>query len=249
MARTIAVTGKGGVGKTVVAALMIRYLRQHASGAILAVDADPDANLAAVLGAPALKTLGQVREETLRAIKKLPPGMDKAAYIEAGLHETLVETEKVDFLVMGRSEGPGCYCYVNNLLRKFADDLLRSYEWMVMDSEAGLEHLSRRTTTRLDHLVVVVNDSPLSIRTAGSIGEVIASVRNEVRHRHVLLNRVPEDRMDFIRAQLDGLDMKYLGHVPDDRAVEEAIWKGESLCDLDGAAAATVDEIMQKLGA
>ena len=250
MAHTLAVTGKGGVGKTMVAALMIRHLREHASGAVLALDADPDSNLSTVLGVPVENTLGDVREETLKHIKELPPGMDKAAYIEAGLHEIVVETHGVDFLAMGRSEGPGCYCYVNNLLRQFADDLLPSYQWMVMDSEAGMEHLSRRTASRLDHLIVVVNQSPLSIDCAGRITEVIAAVHNEVRNSHFLINNVPEDRVDSVREKVDGLGLTYLGYIPHDDAIEQMIFDGRSLYDLDDAEMSSrIGDVMEKLGA
>ena len=250
MAKTIAVTGKGGVGKTTITALIIRHLRDRAAGAILAIDADPDCNLATVLGVHVDHTLGDVREETLEAVRKLPLGMDKASYIQAGLHETLVETRKVDFLVMGRPEGPGCYCYVNNLLRKFADDLLPSYEWVVMDSEAGMEHLSRRTASRLDHLVVVVNGNPLSIDCARRIGGVIASVKNDVRNKYLLINGVPEERIESVRRRAGELEMTYLGCIPHDEAVEEKVLTGRSLYELgDTEATLRMGEVMRKLGA
>ena len=250
MATRIAVTGKGGVGKTLVAALMVAHLKTRASGAVLAIDADPDANLGTLLGVCIPTTLGDVREQTLQQIRDLPAGMDKAAYIEAGLHETLVETETVDFLAMGRSEGPGCYCYVNNLLRKFAEDLLPSYQWMVMDSEAGMEHLSRRTAASLDHLVVVVNQSPLSIDCARRIQAVIASVHHHVRHAHVLVNNVPEDRVSSVREKLTDLDMAYLGHLPHDEEIEQMVFDGRSLYESSGTVAgAKMLEIMGKLGA
>jgi len=250
MARTIVVTGKGGVGKSTVAALMISYLKEHASGAVLAVDADADANLGTILGVPVANTIGNVREETLANISKLPAGMDKAAYIEAGLHEVLVETPKVDFLSMGRPEGPGCYCYINNLLRKFSEDLLTSYEWLVMDSEAGMEHLSRRTAARVDHLVLVINRNPLSIDCARRITEVIASVKNDVRNKHVLINGVPENAVQSVQEKAADLDAPYLGHIPYDEAVEENIFSGRSLYDLvDSRAVDNMAEMMQKLGA
>ncbi|MFH1730973.1 MAG: AAA family ATPase [Planctomycetota bacterium] len=249
MAKTIVITGKGGVGKTVIAALMIRHLREHAAGPVLAIDADPDANLGTVLGVEVHDTLGDVREQTLAEIRKLPPGMDKAAYIEAGLHETIVETDGVDFLVMGRPEGPGCYCYVNNLLREFADKLLPSYQWMVMDSEAGMEHLSRRTASHVDHLIAVVDENPLSMDCARRIEAVIASVKNEVRHKHVLANGVPEDRLETVRAAMNRLDMEYLGCIPHDEAIREAIIAGRPLTELgDSPAVAKISELMDKLG-
>lgn len=250
MAITIAVTGKGGVGKTVVAALMIRHLRSLRAGPVLAIDADPDANLGTVLGVAASRTLGDLREASLTEVRKLPPGMNKAAYIEAGLHETIVETEGVDFLVMGRPEGPGCYCYVNNLLREFADKLLPSYAWMVMDSEAGLEHLSRRTAAHLDHLVVVINENPLSIDCARRISQVVASVKNDVRRQHLLVNDVPENRADAVFAKTVGLKMNRLGCIPHDDAVARMILEGQTLYELDNTPAVSrMAEIMKRLGA
>ena len=138
MARLIAVTGKGGVGKTTLAALIVRHLRARATGAILALDADPDANLATLLAGPVETTIGDLREEVLRNIRDIPAGMSKANYVEAGLHQLIVETPRVDLITMGHGEGPGCYCFINSVLRKFAEDLTPSYEWVVMDNEAGL---------------------------------------------------------------------------------------------------------------
>ncbi len=250
MAKTIAVTGKGGVGKTTIAALIIRHLKRHASGPVLAIDADPDSNLGTMLGVDIPETLGDVRESTLAEIRKLPAGMDKAAYIEAGLHETIVETETVDFLAMGRSEGPGCYCYVNNLLRGFSDKLLPSYQWMVMDSEAGMEHLSRRTASSLDYLIVVVNRSPLSIDCARRIDAVVTSVHNEVRQKCVLINGVPDEKAHAVLEKMNGLDMEYLGCIPHDEALEEMIFAGRSLYELgDSVATLRMNAVMEKLGA
>ncbi|MDI6775064.1 MAG: dihydropteroate synthase [Verrucomicrobiota bacterium] len=156
MATIVSVASKGGTGKTTVAALMIKCLKERASGPILALDADPDANLAAVLGIVVERTIGDLREQTREAMKNFPPGMSKESYVEAGLHEIIVETKQVDLITMGRSEGPGCYCYINSLLRKFADDLEKSYEWVVMDNEAGLEPISRGLASRIDRLIVVI---------------------------------------------------------------------------------------------
>lgn len=250
MARTIVVTGKGGVGKTVVAALIVKHLREHATGPILAIDADPDSNLGTVLGVPVSKTLGDVREETLAEIKDLPAGMSKATHIEMGLHNAIIETEKVDFLVMGRSEGPGCYCYINHLLRKFTEDVLPSYEWLVMDSEAGMEHLSRRTTTAADHLIVVVNGSPLAIDCAERIDAVLSSVKNQVRDRRLLINNVRADRVETVRERASGLNLTYLGCIPHDDALEDAVFQAASLYELaSGPATLRMNEIMAQLGA
>lgn len=249
MARTIAITGKGGVGKTVTAALMIRHLKERVAGPILAIDADPDSNLGTLLNIPVGKTIGDLREETLAGIKTLPAGMDKAAYIQAGLHETIVETDKVDFLAMGRPEGPGCYCYVNNLLRQFADDLIPSYEWVVMDNEAGMEHLSRRTASHVDHLIVVINETPLAADCARRVGKLLMDLKNDVRRKHVLVNCVREDRVEAVRERVADLGMEYLGRIPPDPKLDEVIFSGGSVFDLnESSAVLSMSQTMARLG-
>lgn len=249
MAKLIAITGKGGTGKTAVSALIVKHLKEHATGAILALDADPDANLGTVLGIPVEKTIGDLREDTAKEIKNLPAGLSKAAYIEAGLHEIITETPKVDLMTMGRSEGPGCYCYLNSLLRRFAEDLHDAYQWIVMDNEAGLEHLSRRTASDVDHLIVVVNSSTLAVDCARRIMELVADLKNEVRARHFILNNVPEGRVTALRAKVEALGLNYLGHIPHDEALEEAVYTGQSLFTLNGdnPAVRNMNAIMQKL--
>jgi CO dehydrogenase maturation factor len=250
MGRVLAVTGKGGVGKTTVAALIIRHLRAAARGPILAVDADPDCNLGTVLGIDVDTTLGDLREEVLRAMKDFPAGMSKQQYVEAGLHEIIAETPRVDLITMGRGEGPGCYCFINTLLRKFADDLMPSYEWVVMDNEAGLENLSRRTASRIDHLIVVVNDNPLSVDCARRIDSLLADLGREVGGKHYVLNAAREDRAAAVRDRLADLSLDCLGSIPRDEAVEDAVFRGESIYELaDGPATAAVERIMRKIGA
>ncbi|NQU09173.1 AAA family ATPase [bacterium] len=249
MARTIAITGKGGTGKTTVAALAIRHLKEHAAGPVLALDADPDANLGTVLAIPVEKSIGDLREETAKEIKNLPPGLSKAAYIEAGLHEIVVETPKVDLITMGRSEGPGCYCYLNSLLRRYAEDLHDAYEWIVMDNEAGLEHLSRRTAASVDHLIVVVTASVLSIDCARRITELVASLKNEVRRKHFIINGARDDKIDLLRQKVEPFGLEYLGHLPQDDALEDQVFQGRSLFELNEAnpAVRNMTEIMKKL--
>jgi len=248
VAKTIAVTGKGGVGKTTIAAMAIRYLKENAKGPILALDADPDSNLGTVLGIEVSETIGDLREELQRNIQDFPAGMTKQAYIEAGLHQLIVETPKLDIIAMGRGEGPGCYCYINNLLRKFADNLLPSYEWLVMDNEAGMEHLSRRTTSCVDHLFVVVNDGRMSLDCAKRVNELLASMGREVRNKYVVANGVREDRVEAVKAFVAGLDMEFAGCVPSDPAVDEALFAGRSICDINGSpAVAGMNAIMERI--
>jgi len=247
-ARVIAVTGKGGVGKSTTAALIVGWLKRNATGAILALDADPAANLGTLLGIPVEMSIGELREQILGEMKDFPAGMNKENYVEAGLHQAIEEAEKVDLITMGRGEGPGCYCYVNNLLRKFADELVPSYEWMVMDNEAGLEHLSRRTASRIDDLVVVVSESPLAVDCARRIDTMLAGMKRDVRRRHYLLNAVRPDRIDAMRERLEGTGLEYLGAVPRDDAVDEAVFRGEALTALDdGPAVRAIDEVMHRI--
>jgi len=250
MAKTIAVTGKGGVGKTTVAALIIRYLRENTPGPILALDADPDCNLATVLGVEIESTIGDLREDMLKQIKDFPPGMSKENYVEAGLHQLITETPKVDMITMGRGEGSGCYCFINNLLRKFADDLLPAYQWMVMDNEAGLEHLSRRTAAFIDHLIVVVTDNPLAIDCAVRVDRLLDDLDRDVRNRHFVLNAVRAERIPEVMDKMSNLGMEHLATIPRDDAVEEAVFRGESLYALANTPAVTIiDEMMRKIGA
>ena len=249
MARVIAVTGKGGTGKSTVSALIIRHLKLHAAGPVLALDADPDSNLATLLGIPVEKTVGDLREDTAKEIRNLPAGMSKSSYLEMGLHEIIVEGTKVDLMAMGRSEGPGCYCYVNNLLRDFSDKLQYSYDWIVMDNEAGMEHLSRRTAARIDHLVVVVNENPLSLDCARRIDKLATDLRQGVTRKLVLINAIRhEERVARLRERLVDLDMEFLGFLPHDPVLEESVFEGQSLLELDhGSAIVQMDEIMNRI--
>ncbi len=250
MARTIAITGKGGVGKTTVAALIIRQLKHAVEGAILALDADPDGNLARLLGVEVEASIGDLREEALQEIRRLPAGMSKQKYIEAGLHQIVVETPKVDLISMGRGEGPGCYCFINLVLRKFAEDLSSSYEWVVMDNEAGLEHLSRRTASHIDDLVVVVNGSPLAIDSARRIARLAGELHREVRRRYFLLNAVEEGRAAKVKQRMSGLELEYLGAIPRDEALEELADRGQPIDALaNGPALNAIREVMQAIGA
>lgn len=249
MAKMIAVTGKGGVGKTTVAALVVKHLKENTPGPILALDADPDCNLAAMLGIEIESTIGDLREEMLKQIKDFPPGMSKESYVQAGLHQLITETPKVDLITMGRGEGPGCYCFINNLLRKFADDLLPAYAWAVMDNEAGLEHLSRRTASFIDHLIVVVSESPLAIDCAGRIDRLLAGLDRDVRHKHFVLNAVAEGRVAAVIERMSGLSFEHIGTIPRDEDLAEAVFDGRSVYTLDNTPAVKIiAEMMREIG-
>ena len=249
MSKMIAITGQGGVGKTTILALIIKWLKENADGPILALDADPDANLATLLGIPVEQTIGDLREDLLKKIKNFPAGMSKENYIEMGLHELIVETEKLDLITMGRGEGPGCYCFINNLLRKFADDLFPSYQWVVMDNEAGMEHISRRTASRVDHLIVVVNENPLAMDCAQRIDLLLKDLERDVRNKYYLLNAVRDNRVETIRNRMNNLSLEHLGSVPRDDTVENLIFDGKPIFALgDGLATQAIHKIMQRIG-
>ncbi len=232
MGKVIAMAGKGGTGKTTLSALMIRYLKEKGMGPILAVDADPSSNLADALGLAVKQSLGTAREDFFETKGKLPPGMTKETYLEMKLHEILVESQGLDLLVMGRPEGPGCYCYANNILRHHLDVLVKNYPYTVMDNEAGMEHLSRRTTQGVDYLLFLSDYSIKGIRTVGKIRELIDELKLSVKEKHLVVDRAPE-RLDpdFSREiETQGLDL--LGTVPVDAYISEFEMKGKSLLGL-----------------
>ena len=232
MPKSIAVAGKGGTGKTTIAALIILCLREKGMGPVLAIDSDPDSNLGTLLGIKPEQTLGDLRNEVLEELKDLPAGMTKANYFEAGLHQVIEESEGFDLITMGKGEGPGCYCYLNNLIRKFYEDLMPSYEWIVVDNEAGLEHISRRTTSNIDSLIIVVNQNPISFHTAERIAEITGKLKNEIRKKYIVSNMINDKWKKEMQNRVSQLNMEYLCDIPYDPLLEEIIFKGEPLTEL-----------------
>ncbi|MFW6182114.1 MAG: AAA family ATPase [Spirochaetota bacterium] len=233
MPHSIAVAGKGGTGKTTLAALLLCRLRSMGETPILAIDADPDSNLGTMLGIQPRQSIGELREEVLDEIKNFPPGMSKAAYVESGLHQIIEEADGFDLITMGRGEGSGCYCYLNSLIRKFSDDLFPSYRWVVMDNEAGLEHISRRTSANIDALVVVVGENPVSLNTARTIQQITDDPRCGISRRLVVMNMVRPEREEQLRERLGELDMELVGSIPYDPEIEQAVFSGKPLTGLE----------------
>ncbi len=249
MAKAIAVAGKGGTGKTTITALIIKYLCEKKMGPVLAVDADPDSNLGTLLGVTPQQSVGDLREEILRDIKNLPAGMTKASYVEAGLHQIIEESDGFDLITMGRGEGPGCYCALNNLIRKFSDDLAPSYKWVVMDNEAGLEHLSRRTTSNIDALLVVVSENRISFDTASNIVQITDTVKNVIHKKYIVTNMVRDEWKEDIHKKVLELPLEHLGDIPRDPMVEESIFRGNSLFTIkESIANESIISIMERIG-
>ena len=246
---TIAVAGKGGTGKTTITALLVQGLRERGNGSILAVDADPNANLNELLGLEVGRTIGELREETLERIADLPAGLSKERHLEYGLHECLVEDEEVDLLVMGRGEGPKCYCMVNHILRRYIDVLRSNYKYVVIDNEAGMEHLSRRTTQDVDALLIVSDGNPIALRSAGRIAVLVDELKLRVKERYLLLNNVEEGLPETLREEIARLGLPLLGQVPHDEGVLKLALAGRPLWELSVASPArrAIAEVLTKL--
>ena len=249
MAFTLAVAGKGGTGKTTLAALLIQALIERGEGPVLAVDADPNPNLGYALGCQVERTISELRDELLDHIRKLPPGVTKDDYLEMGIQECLWEGRGVDLLVMGAGEGPRCYCAVNNVLRRCIDRLRGAYRYVVMDNEAGLEHLSRCTTQDVDVLLIVSNGLPVSLQAASRIRELTKRLALRIGGQYLVLNDVaPEVGVHGhapLLAQQTGLEL--LGVVPSDSRLRELSQEGEPLSQLapDSTARKALREILE----
>jgi CO dehydrogenase maturation factor len=249
MTKSIAVAGKGGTGKSTIAALLISRLISGGMKPVLAVDADPDCNLGTLLGIEPQQTIGDLREDLLKTIKDFPAGMTKANYIESGLHQIIEECTGYDLVTMGKGEGASCYCYINSLIRKFCDDLTPSYPWVVIDNEAGLEHLSRRTTTDIDALIVVVSESPLSFNCAKKIKEIVSEMNGRIAETFLVSSMVNSRRLDEVHKRIDGLGLEFLTDIPKEKEIEDIAFNGLPISSLkSGTAISAIDRIIKRIG-
>ncbi|MBU0599583.1 carbon monoxide dehydrogenase [bacterium] len=236
----IAIAGKGGTGKTTFAGLIIKYLTKNKLTPILAIDADANANLNEVLGVKATKSVGAVREESLKEIKNFPSGMSKEAYLELCFQEIVVESKEFDLIVMGCPEGPGCYCYSNHVFRKYIDILMENYKVTVMDNEAGMEHLSRRTTKDVDILFIVTDLSMRGLRSAVKIRDLTSELKLNIKDVKLVINKATEDLVpefyDFIAEN----NLKLAGIIPSDDLIFEYDLKGRPIFNLSDNSKAVV---------
>lgn len=235
MTKTIAVAGKGGTGKTTISALVIDYLAKQGKGSVLAIDADPSTNLNLALGVPLYDTVGDVREETATAVggARAMGGMSKWDYLDFRINESLVEEMAFDLLAMGRPEGPGCYCAANNILRTSVDRLSDAYDYVVIDNEAGLEHLSRRTTQDVDLLLLVSDPSLRGIIAAGRVAELVDELKTTVDKIYLIVNRVSGDTLpEPLMKAIEEHKLTLVGLIPADPAVNELDGLGEPIVKL-----------------
>ncbi|MFC2003221.1 AAA family ATPase [Chloroflexota bacterium] len=249
MSFNIAVAGKGGSGKTSIASLIIRYLKRNTSGLILTVDADANANLGDSLGLEVGQTLGSIITSFNEEKINIPAGMTKEAYLEYKLNEAVVESKGLDLVTMGRGEGPECYCYPNLLLRKFLDTISDNYAYMVMDNEAGMEHLSRRTTQDIDELLLISDHSVKGVRTVARIRELVTELKLVVKRQSVIINFVPNGLDPAVTEELNKLGITPTATIPFDEELRQCDFKQKPLPELPdiSKAVVAVNELMAKL--
>ncbi|WP_321422455.1 AAA family ATPase [uncultured Methanobacterium sp.] len=229
----IAVSGKGGTGKTLISSLLIKNLSSTQKD-ILAIDADPDSNLPEALGVDVHKTVGDVREELKEDTAKgrIPTGMNKWDILDYKIMESIIETPNFDLLVMGRPEGSGCYCAVNNMLRRIIENLSSNYDMIIIDTEAGLEHLSRRTTQNVDVMLVVTDKSKRGMLTAQRIGQLADELDINFKELYLVLNRVNIDNEDEIMEKAKETGLEIAGVIYEDDEVTQYDIEGRPLVEL-----------------
>jgi CO dehydrogenase maturation factor len=247
MTVSIAVAGKGGTGKTTFTALLLRQLVQHKKASILAVDADPNANLNEALGLEVQMQISDLLEET-KDPKAVPIGMTKDVFVEYKLQQCLIETKHVDLLVMGNPQGPGCYCYANDLLRKYLESMVSGYDYMVVDSEAGLEHLSRKTIPRLDYLFVISDSSARGVRSAGRVYEIVKSLKTPIDKIGLIVTRT-KGELGALEKEVNNTGLELWGMIPYDDQLVQFDLEGRALFDLpdESEAVKAVQGIIEKL--
>lgn len=255
MGHIIAVAGKGGVGKTTLCGLLIQYLCEHGKKPVLAVDADANSNLNEVLGVEMGITLGELREEIERAgvdsRYQIPTGITKQAWLERRLADALTEEDDFDFMVMGRTQGQGCYCFVNGLVQTQIQKLQSHYPYVVVDNEAGLEHVSRGLLPSMETAILVSDCSRRGVQAAGRIAALMKELDLKPRRAGVIINRAPEGKLDEgTREEIEKQELSLLGVIPQDEMVYRYDCDGKPLVELpkDAPVKGVLYEILERMG-
>ncbi len=230
MGYLIAIAGKGGTGKTTIAALLVRVMKEKRMGSLLAIDADPNSNLAELLGVKVERTIGSILDEIAVHPEKVPQDMSKDRFLEYQVLTALCEEDGFDILTMGRPEGPGCYCYVNNVLRGIIGKLILDYNYVIVDNEAGLEHFSRRTTRSADALVVISDAGAYGLRTAQRIFGLVKELKIPVKKSFLMINRLSGQ---LENEKIKNSDLTFLGSIPQDEKIQELSLNGNNILQLD----------------
>ena len=243
---TIAMAGKGGTGKTTLAGLLVRFLKEHNMIPILAVDADANTNLNEVLGLEVEETLGEAREMMK---KDVPVGMTKDIFMEMKVEQTLVESNGFDLMPMGRPEGPGCYCAANNLLSKFIERMMNNYPYLVVDNEAGMEHFSRLTTKDIDLLLIVSDSSRRGILSARRIYDLVDELGIRVGRKYLLVNQYRDKLESLVAKETQIFDPDSVSTIPEDDLIYQFDLEGKPTIELpaESVALQAINEVFSKL--
>lgn len=231
MSKVIAIAGKGGTGKTTLAALIVRALKEEGRGSILAIDADPNSNLGELLGAESPATIVEIIDSISKNPEQVPSGVSKDRYINMEVQESLGEEEGYDLLSMGRPEGPGCYCFANNMLRGLIKKLMNSYSYVVIDNEAGMEHLSRRLTRTIDTLFIVSDSSAIGIRSAGRISHLADDLKIIVKEKFFILNKT-KNNAGLFKKEIDKTGLNLKAALPLNEELENAAIGARSFFEI-----------------
>jgi CO dehydrogenase maturation factor len=247
MPTSIALAGKGGTGKTTIAGMLIKYLVNIGKAPILAVDADSNANLNEVLGLEVFDTLGGAREDMKKGV--VPSGMTKDVFMHMKLQQAIIESDGYDLVVMGQPEGPGCYCAANTLLTGFLDKLIGNYPYIVMDNEAGMEHISRLTTSNVDVLLIVADTSRRGLQAALRIEELAKGLNIGINRSCLIINQIREEPSDKVLEMINAAGLELGGTVPEDDTVYEYDLEGRPTVELpdDNPAIQAAFEIFAKI--
>jgi CO dehydrogenase maturation factor len=242
----IAMAGKGGTGKTTIAGLLIRYLVERSIAPVLAVDGDANANLNEVLGVDVETTVGEAREAMKDGV---PTGMTRDVYMEYKIEQALVESHKYDLLVMGRPEGAGCYCHANTLLARFMERLCKNYRVMVMDNEAGMEHISRLVARRADILLIISDPTQRGVLAARRIRDLAKELELDVKEAHVIINRVQGELPAQVEDAVEAAGLHLAGSVPEDPLIVQYDTEGRPTATLpaDAKSVEALHEIFDSL--
>ena len=246
MSLIIAIAGKGGTGKTTVSSLIVSQLAKRNKGSVLAIDADPNSNLAEALGLKIKEDIGGIVDSVAKKPDIVPVGMSKDRYIDYRIQTSIVEENGFDLLTMGRPEGPGCYCYVNNLLRTLIKNIANEYDYVVIDNEAGFEHFSRKTMRRADRLLLVSDSSEAGLRAAQRIVCLVKELEIEIKNAQLILNRTSEI---VLQDRIKDLGLEIVGIIPEDEKVLALSRYGKAITGLDESslALAEVKKILDKV--
>lgn len=232
MTYRIAVAGKGGVGKSTISAMLVRALHERKGKVIMAVDADPNSNLGEKLGLRPEHTIGELREELLRRADNLPPGQSKQEYVEYQMRLATVEGPGFDLLSMGRPEGQGCYCYINNILRTFLDLAMDKYDFVVIDNEAGMEHLSRRTTKSMDLLLLVTDPTKVGVETASRLLALAREMDLEIKRKVLVINAMRTTLHAVSQEAVDKVEVDEVVYIPFSEDTQNFSIEGRPIWEL-----------------